>query len=123
MAIEVVMPRLGITMTERTVVKWLKKVGDQIKKGDVLFGVETDKVTQEVNAAALLAMAKQMAPAVEKKHAAKATNTDWLVKATATALREHPRANAAWADGARSNSIPGSTWRLRWLRRTVWSFP
>jgi pyruvate dehydrogenase E2 component (dihydrolipoamide acetyltransferase) len=50
MATEIVMPQLGLTMTEGTVVKWLKKVGDQIQKGDVLFEVETDKVTQEVSA-------------------------------------------------------------------------
>jgi pyruvate dehydrogenase E2 component (dihydrolipoamide acetyltransferase) len=48
MAIEIVMPQLGLTMTEGVVVKWLKKVGDQVKKGDALFEVETDKVTQEV---------------------------------------------------------------------------
>ncbi len=49
MAIEIVMPQLGLTMTEGVVVKWLKKEGDQVKKGDALFEVETDKVTQEVN--------------------------------------------------------------------------
>lgn len=50
MAAEIVMPQLGLTMTEGTVVKWLKQVGDQVQKGDVIFEVETDKVTQEVNA-------------------------------------------------------------------------
>jgi len=48
MAVEIVMPQLGLTMTEGVVVKWLKRVGDQVKKGDALFEVETDKVTQEV---------------------------------------------------------------------------
>lgn len=48
MATEIVMPQLGLTMSEGTVVKWLKKVGDQVRKGDALFEVETDKVTQEV---------------------------------------------------------------------------
>ncbi len=48
MAIEIVMPQLGLTMTEGVVVKWLKQVGDQVKKGDAVFEVETDKVTQEV---------------------------------------------------------------------------
>ena len=50
MATEIVMPQLGLTMSEGTVVKWLKKVGDQVRKGDALFEVETDKVTQEVEA-------------------------------------------------------------------------
>lgn len=49
MAADVVMPQLGLTMTEGTVVKWLKKVGDTVKKGEAIFEVETDKVTQEVN--------------------------------------------------------------------------
>lgn len=48
MAIEVIMPQLGLTMTEGTVVKWLKQPGDNVKKGDAVFEVETDKVTQEV---------------------------------------------------------------------------
>ncbi|HZK67301.1 MAG TPA: biotin/lipoyl-containing protein, partial [Chloroflexota bacterium] len=42
------MPQLGLTMTEGTVVKWLKQPGDDVKKGDAVFEVETDKVTQEV---------------------------------------------------------------------------
>ena len=48
MAIEVIMPQLGLTMTEGVVVKWLKQPGDEVKKGDAVFEVETDKVTQEV---------------------------------------------------------------------------
>jgi pyruvate dehydrogenase E2 component (dihydrolipoamide acetyltransferase) len=48
MAFEVVMPQLGLTMTEGTVVNWIKKVGDHVKRGDALFEVETDKVVQEV---------------------------------------------------------------------------
>ncbi len=48
MAFEVVMPQLGLTMTEGTVVKWIKKVGDAVKTGEALFEVETDKVVQEV---------------------------------------------------------------------------
>ncbi len=48
MATEVFMPQLGLTMTEGTVVRWLRKVGDTVKKGDPIFEVETDKVVQEV---------------------------------------------------------------------------
>lgn len=50
MAIDVVMPQLGMTMSEGTVVKWHKKPGDQVKVGEALFEVETDKVTQDVDA-------------------------------------------------------------------------
>src|SRR5450756_3029796 len=48
MAFEVVMPQLGLTMTEGTVVKWMKKIGESVKKNEPLFEVETDKVVQEV---------------------------------------------------------------------------
>lgn len=47
MATKVTMPRLSDTMTEGTVAKWLKKVGDQVKEGDILAEIETDKATME----------------------------------------------------------------------------
>jgi pyruvate dehydrogenase E2 component (dihydrolipoamide acetyltransferase) len=46
------MPQLGLTMTEGSVSAWLKKPGDRIEKGEVLFSVETDKVEMEVEATA-----------------------------------------------------------------------
>ena len=42
------MPKLGLTMTEGKVVKWLKNEGDPISKGDKVFDVETDKLTNTV---------------------------------------------------------------------------
>src|SRR5262249_23812156 len=50
MATEIVMPRLGWTMEEGTVVEWLKKDGDAIKPGDIVFTVESDKAVNEVRA-------------------------------------------------------------------------
>jgi pyruvate dehydrogenase E2 component (dihydrolipoamide acetyltransferase) len=41
------MPRLSDTMTEGTVAKWHKKVGDAISEGDLLAEIETDKATME----------------------------------------------------------------------------
>ena len=41
------MPRLSDTMEEGTVTKWFKKIGDQIKEGDILAEIETDKATME----------------------------------------------------------------------------
>ena len=43
----VTMPRLSDTMTEGTVAKWLKKVGDAVDEGDILAEIETDKATME----------------------------------------------------------------------------
>jgi pyruvate dehydrogenase E2 component (dihydrolipoyllysine-residue acetyltransferase) len=48
MANEVKLPRLGQGMEAGTVNKWLKSEGDRVEKGDPLFEVDTDKVTQEV---------------------------------------------------------------------------
>ena len=45
---EIIMPSLGETVDEGKVVKWLKKVGDEIKEGDILCEVETDKTAAEI---------------------------------------------------------------------------
>ena len=44
----VLMPRLSDTMTEGVIAGWHKKVGDAVKKGDVLADIETDKATMEL---------------------------------------------------------------------------
>src|SRR5258708_20115316 len=51
MATEIKVPALGESVTEATVAKWLKKIGDPIAVDDPLVELETDKVTLEVNAA------------------------------------------------------------------------
>ena len=48
MAVEIVLPRLGWTMEEGTLVEWLKHDGDQVKAGEILFTVESDKAVNEV---------------------------------------------------------------------------
>ena len=50
MPLDIVMPKLGLTMSEGLVVEWKKKEGDTVKKGDILFVLETEKVTYEVEA-------------------------------------------------------------------------
>src|SRR5580658_6269238 len=44
----VIMPQLGETVAEGKILEWFKAVGDEVKQGDNLFEVETDKVTLEV---------------------------------------------------------------------------
>jgi pyruvate/2-oxoglutarate dehydrogenase complex dihydrolipoamide acyltransferase (E2) component len=46
----IIMPQLGETVTDGKILAWFKSVGDEIKEGDNLFEVETDKVTMEVQA-------------------------------------------------------------------------
>ena len=52
MAQEVLMPKLGLTMTEGTIEEWKYKEGDSVKRGDILFSVATDKLTNDVEAEA-----------------------------------------------------------------------
>jgi pyruvate/2-oxoglutarate dehydrogenase complex dihydrolipoamide acyltransferase (E2) component len=52
MAEAVIMPQLGETVAEGKILAWHKSVGDDVKAGDKLFEVETDKVTVEVEAIA-----------------------------------------------------------------------
>ena len=50
MPTEILMPALSPTMTEGNLAKWLKKEGDEVRSGDVLAEIETDKATMEVEA-------------------------------------------------------------------------
>ncbi|HQK08816.1 MAG TPA: dihydrolipoamide acetyltransferase family protein [Rectinema sp.] len=43
MAIEILMPQLGLTMNEGTITEWVKKEGETVSKGDIVFYVENDK--------------------------------------------------------------------------------
>ncbi len=50
MATEIKLPRLGQGMESGTIVKWLKSEGESVEKGEPLYELDTDKVTQEVEA-------------------------------------------------------------------------
>lgn len=50
MSIQILMPALSPTMTEGTLAKWVKQEGDEVKAGDVIAEIETDKATMEVEA-------------------------------------------------------------------------
>ncbi|NBT93607.1 MAG: hypothetical protein EBT47_01030, partial [Chloroflexi bacterium] len=52
MATLIKLPQFGVTMTEATVVAWLKSVGDTVQRGDAVANIETDKLNQEVMATA-----------------------------------------------------------------------
>src|SRR3546814_17400001 len=47
---DILMPQLGETVTEGTIISWQKSLGDEVAPGDVLFEIETDKTTMEVPA-------------------------------------------------------------------------
>ena len=62
MPIEVLMPALSPTMTEGNLAKWHKKEGDDVRAGDVLAEIETDKATMEVEAVDEGTMGKILVP-------------------------------------------------------------
>lgn len=62
----VLMPRLSDTMTEGVIASWQKNVGDDVKKGDVLAEIETDKATMELESYKDGKLLYQGAPAGEK---------------------------------------------------------
>jgi pyruvate dehydrogenase E2 component (dihydrolipoamide acetyltransferase) len=62
MAVEVVLPALGLTVEKGKILKWLKKEGDTVAKGDSLYEVEADKVTTEVESPASGILRKILIP-------------------------------------------------------------
>jgi pyruvate dehydrogenase E2 component (dihydrolipoamide acetyltransferase) len=59
---EVIMPKLGLTMEEGTIIRWLKAEGEKVEKGKPLFEVQTDKVVMEVEAPASGTLGKILTP-------------------------------------------------------------
>ncbi len=50
--VRVQMPKMGMTMTEGTLAAWTKKDGDLVNEGDVIASIETDKITNNLEAPA-----------------------------------------------------------------------
>ena len=47
---EVVMPQMGADMQEGTILRWLKKEGDAVRRGEIIAEIETDKANVEIEA-------------------------------------------------------------------------
>jgi pyruvate dehydrogenase E2 component (dihydrolipoamide acetyltransferase) len=63
MATKIILPKLGETMEEGVIVEWLKKEGDPVQRGEVLFTIESDKATLEVESPAKGYLRKILVPA------------------------------------------------------------
>src|SRR5665213_1288065 len=90
----ILMPALSPTMEEGKLSKWLKNVGDQIKAGDVLAEIETDKATMEVEAIDEGALTEILIPAGTE---GVKVNTPIAVIGTASAAKPAPTPVAAEA--------------------------
>src|SRR5436305_8585439 len=62
---DVLMPQLGETVAEGKITKWFKSAGDEVKPGDNLFEIETDKVSMEVPSITAGVLAEIRVPAGE----------------------------------------------------------
>lgn len=65
MPVEITIPKFGLTMTEAQIMEWKKQEGDDVKKGEVLFVLETEKVTYEYEAPEDGRLAKILVPEKE----------------------------------------------------------
>jgi pyruvate dehydrogenase E2 component (dihydrolipoamide acetyltransferase) len=63
MVTEVILPKLGQTMEEGVIVEWVKKEGDPVKRGELIFTVESDKAVLDVEATARGFLRKILVPA------------------------------------------------------------
>lgn len=63
---DVILPMLGETMNDGVIVEWMKAMGEPVKRGDVLFAVETDKAILEVEASADGFLREILTPAGER---------------------------------------------------------
>jgi pyruvate dehydrogenase E2 component (dihydrolipoamide acetyltransferase) len=61
MPVEIVMPKLGLTMTSGTIARWMKQPGDTVREGEPLLEVATDKINYEVEAPASGRLASSLA--------------------------------------------------------------
>src|SRR4029078_5225870 len=109
MSTQILMPALSPTMTEGKLSRWLKHIGDDVRAGDVIAEIETDKATMEVEAADEGKLAQIL---VDEGTEGVAVNTPIAVLAangedvfTAAPQRESPAAPKAVAEAEDSKAI------------------
>lgn len=110
MAVKVVMPKLGLTMKEGTVSKWLKQEGDSVKKGEPLLEVSTDKIVNDVESPGEGMLRKIVVPENSKVPvsslvailAAPDEDISQLISGAGTPEQEAPAARAPAAPAAKA---------------------
>jgi pyruvate dehydrogenase E2 component (dihydrolipoamide acetyltransferase) len=121
MATKIILPKLGQTMEEGTIVEWFKGEGDPVERGDALFSVESDKAVLEVEAKAKGVLRKVLVPAGEKVPimtpvaivgAPEEDISDLLTEGGPAATREPTAASApAQGEQAPRPEVPGTEYR------------
>src|SRR5437867_10812149 len=95
--VDVLMPQMGESIAEGTLSKWLKKLGDEVKRDEPLFEISTDKVDAEIpapNAGTLVEIKVQEDQTVPVQTLVAVTETDKAASATAppSAAAQAPKA-------------------------------
>ena len=125
---DVLMPQLGETVAEGKITKWFKSAGEQVKPGDNLFEIETDKVSMEVpsTTTGVLSEIRVGAGDVAPVGAGMSGPNDPIIRwpcnsgtePLSISLRKIPLTTAwAWATGTPGFNLP-LTERLRTSRRS-----
>ncbi|GAJ26433.1 dihydrolipoamide acetyltransferase component of acetoin dehydrogenase complex [Liquorilactobacillus sucicola DSM 21376 = JCM 15457] len=103
MATEIIMPKLGLTMTEGTVYKWVKNEGDEVKKGDIVATINSEKLTADVDAPSDGTLIKILVPEGED---AKCKAPIGYIGAAGEAIGESKAVEAKAAQTAGQNETP-----------------
>ena len=106
MAAELVMPKWGLTMQEGLIGRWLKQEGDVVEKGEPLLEVETEKITNLVEAPASGVLARILFPAGST---VPVTHAIALIAQPGEALPDAPPSAATAAEAARADGAPASS--------------
>lgn len=99
----VILPKLGATMEEGVVGRWLKSVGESVRKGEALFEVQTDKVNMEVEAAADGVLARILC---EAGRTAKVAEVIGIIAAPGEKLEAVPAPAGASPTPAAGRAVP-----------------
>ena len=142
MAETINMPKLGFDMAEGTLVRWVKKVGETVNKGEVLAEIETDKATVEVESPAagvvrkllvdegavvpvvhpLQWLARQMKKLKSRSYRLP-ESTPQKKETVAQAVTASPSLQPASVSQANLGVMPFPRWLVAWQRRSRWIYP
>lgn len=113
MATEIIMPKLGLTMEEGTVIEWCKKEGDHVEKGETLFVIETEKVTFDVEAPTSGILGKILVPAGETRQVGQSLAHMVAIGEPAPVFPESPAADSVQVPASQVEIAPPSSSRQR----------
>src|SRR5205809_469216 len=113
MPTEVVMPQMGESIAEGTIVRWIKKVGDNVDRDEPLFEISTDKVDAEIPSPAAGVVSEIRVQEGETVP----VNSVVAVIGSASATTARPAASSDRAGDAKTPEAPPPTRRRARLRR------